>query len=478
MERTKHIQHSLVANADIQTLASAIVSRAQLAARLGIDQYNGERDIYQALGYLKDIEFDHYLDRYLRQDIARAIIDRPVLATWQGKLELVESEKKEDTPFEEAWAALNDKFGLQSIFSRVDRLTGIGRYGIILLGLDDVKNQEQFQNPVRPGTRKLMYLMPFSEGSAKIQTFESDPTNARFGKPLFYSLNIQQAEDGNSIIVLVHYSRVIHVIDNPLESDIESSPRLEVVYNRLCDIEKIVGGDAEMYWRGARPGYNGTVDKDYQFTPSAKKDLKEQIDEYEHNLRRIFVNEGVELKALTQEIANPKDHVDVQVQMISAQTGIPKRVLTGSERGELSSAQDTSEWKTYISIRRQDHAEPRIIKPFVLRCQELGILPKLSTKTFQVQWEDLFTLSESDRVKIGRDRASALKDYTSSPLAEAVMSPEDFLEYGLGLTPEQVNIVKMNLGGPISEEMARIAQTTQDAQPAQTVATPKLKRTK
>jgi hypothetical protein len=470
---------------EFQTLVSALVSRMNLATQIGRQSYNGARDIYQALGYPNVINYADYEARYFRQDIAKAIIDRPVKATWQGVLELVEPETKEETEFETVWKDINLQFGLQSLFSRADRLTGIGRYGIILMGLDDVKQTIDFRKEVK-GKRTLIYLMAFGEGSAQINTYETDTNNPRYGKPVTYSIAVQQLEGGVSETIEVHYSRIIHLVQDPLESDVESTPVLQVVFNRLMDLEKLVGGDAEMFWRGARPGYSGVVDKDYQVTPTMKADFKTQIDEFEHNLRRILIADGVDLKQLEQQIADPANHVDIQIQMISAVTGIPKRILTGTERGELSSAQDSSEWKTYVRIRREDHAEPRVIRPTVKRFLELGILPAPKTGKYAIAWQDLFTLSEADRAKIGRDRAAALKDYTSSASAEAVMAPEDFLEFGMGLTADQVNIIKMNLHSPMAEELASLNQPATPAQDTTaqtgdksntTTAKPKLKRT-
>jgi hypothetical protein len=462
---------------DLQALASALVARMSLASSLGQQTYGGDRDIYQALGYPTTIKYAEYVGRYFRQDIAKAIIDRPVKATWQGKLELVESEN-EETPFEKAWIDLNDKFGLQAMFSRVDRLTGIGRYGILLLGLDDVKENVDFKKPAI-GKRKLVYLMPFGEGAAKINTYETDPKNQRFGKPLTYDITVQQMEGGVSLVIEVHFTRIVHIVDNPLESDVECSPVLEVVFNRLIDLEKIIGGDGEMFWRGARPGYAGTLDKDFQMTTKTKEDLKDQIDEYENNLRRFLLMEGIDLKALAQQISDPKNHVEVQIMMISAVTGIPKRILVGSERGELSSAQDSGEWKTYISIRRTDHAEPHIIRVFVKRCQELGILPQTKTGKYSVSWEDLFSLSEGDRVKIGLDRSTSLKNYTVSPLAEAVMPPEAFAEFCLGLTSDQINKLKGMMGGPGALEQASLLeyQTEMTKQIAENTPEPQQKQT-
>lgn len=440
---------------DIQTLTSMIVARAGLAARLG-NQYGGDRDLYQALGYKLILQYQDFLAQYVRQDMAKAIIDRPVKATWQGQLELVESQEAEKTPFEQAWYDLNKKLALRSLLSRVDRLTGIGRYGVLLLGLDDVSSQEGFVNPVRAGGRELLYVKPFGEDSAKIDTFENNPNNERYGKPNIYTVQVADIASGSSSTVRIHYSRVIHITDDNLESDIYGTPRLEAVFNRLMDIEKLVGGDAEMFWRGARPGFQGQVNPDYTMTEETKQDLKDQIDEYEHNLRRILVNEGVDLKALAQQIADPANHLDVQLTCISAVTGIPKRILSGSERGELASTQDSGEWKTYVQSRREDHAEPHIIRPFVDKLIELKILPRPTD--YMVDWLDLFSISEKERVEIGKARANAIREYTTNPSAEALMSPEAFFEIGLGLSQEQIDLVHAKNAEGISEEQKSLVK--------------------
>jgi hypothetical protein len=309
------------------------------------------------------------------------------------------------------------------------------------------------------GMKKLLYIKPFSEGSAPISKYEENPQSPRYGLPLIYSVTINK-ETGtttvstnttSTITIDVHYSRVIHIVDDILESEVLGAPRLEIVFNRLMDLEKIVGGDAEMFWRGARPGYTGDVDPNYQMTETTKKDLKNQLDEYEHKLRRFLVMEGVKINALAPQISDPSSHVDIQIQMIAAAKGMPKRILVGSERGELSSGQDADEWKQYIASRREDHAEPHIVRPFVNRCIELGILPKPRTGSYTIKWEDLFAMSEADRVKIGKDRATAIKDYTSSP-ADSVMPPKAFLEFCLGLTTDQITLIEQMIAEQVNTE--------------------------
>jgi len=308
------------------------------------------------------------------------------------------------------------------------------------LGFSDITKREDYKLPVNKKNKlKLLYVRPLGEPSAKIATWEKNPKSERYGLPLTYDISLTDPEDNQSLLV-VHHSRVLHIVDGALESEVEGIPRLESVFNRLQDLEKLVGGSAEMFWRGARPGYSGELDPEFTMTATEEEALQDQIDEYEHNLRRILVNQGIKLSSLDTQISDPKNHVDVQLMMISAVTGIPKRILSGSERGELSSAQDSTEWTTYVQIRREEFAEPHIVRPFIERMIEYGILPSIQGD-YEIEWKDLFAVSEKDRVEIGKARALALREYFTSPLASEVVTPKAFLEYFLGLTRDQIDTI-------------------------------------
>jgi uncharacterized protein len=465
-------------NQQLVVFASQLVARQMLAAGLGVQQYQGKRNLYEALGYPLNLTFDDYFSRYTRQEIAKAVIDRPVKATWQGDLELIETEDPNMTPFEEGWKDLNWRLGLKTRLARVDKLTGIGQYGVLLLGLNDVRKPEDFRNPVSKGPLKLLYVRPFSEKTAPILSYETNPRSPRYGSPLTYNIEVQDISSGGStnattsMFVEVHHSRVIHIVDDNLESEILGTPRLQPVFNRLLDIEKIVGGDAEMFWRGARPGYQGKIDKDFHLTPAMEAKLQDQIDEYEHNLRRMILNEGISFEDLKQQMSDPKSHFDIQISALSAETGIPKRVLMGSERGELASSQDADEWKTFIQSRREDHAEPRIIRPFVDRIIKLGIIPA-PEKYYRIDWLDLFSISEKDRVEIGKSRANAIREYTTNPLAEAIMPPKAFFELCLGLSTGQIELVEHIIAEGISDEQKDLMEEIRKIQEKMNPNTPK-----
>ncbi len=430
---------------------SELVQRMAFAARLGL-QYDGDRDLYSALGYPTDIHLDDYVAKYRRLDIANAIIKRPVNATWKGPIQVLETTKSEDTQFERAFQELSETLGLKSKFKRADRLTGLSHYGVMLLGLDDVQTSTDFINPVKEGKRKLLYVKPFGEANATISSYVTDAKNPRYGLPLTYGITVTNTDGTNSQTIQVHYSRVIHIVDDPDENEYSGNPRLEVIYNRLMDLEKLVGGSSEMYWRNARPGYTGKVDPNFQMSLTDREALKTQVDEFEHNLRRIFINEGIDLQALTQAIHDPEKHVDVQLMMISAVTNIPKRILTGSERGELASTQDRDEWASYIQDRRDDFAEVCIVRPFINACIKYGVLPK-PINGYKVMWMDMFAPSEKDKAEIGKIRSESLKNYVGQALSpDSVVPPEAFFQLFLGFSPEQIELIMaMSSEGMIRE---------------------------
>lgn len=428
---------------------SALVNRVSLMSRLG-QHYDGDRDIYQALGYKRNPEYQDFATQYERQDIAKAVISRPSNATWRGGVTLVESDDAGETGLEKAWKELEARLKLTSKFNRLDKLTGLGEYGVLLLGFDDVITPNKWKEPVLVGERKLLYVKPLGEGSATISTENTNTSDPRYGLPQTYSISITNS-GGVQTSLEVHHSRVIHVVEELMESETEGTPRLKPIFNRLKDLEKLTGGSAEMFWRGARPGYQGKVEPEYQMTPETKDDLKDQIDEYEHNLRRILTLEGVDFKALESQVADPTNHVDIQIQMISAATGIPKRILTGSEMGELASSQDRNNWLALLMDRRDNFAEPNIVRPFADKMIEYRVLPS-PKESYSVKWVDLFSVSDKEKAEVGKIRATALKEYSAAVMQGSDFPELAFFKYFLGLKEDDIKMVEEMRLKEIAEE--------------------------
>lgn len=417
---------------------SELIDRFGLAARLG-KQFGEKRDIYQVCGYRKRLRFDDFMERYERQDIAGRIVDAPATATWREVPEVYEDTGTEDeTAFETAWKALAERLKVRHYFERADKLAGIGRYSVLLIGLKGQTNLEQPAASVR-APEDVIYLSPFSEKSARIVEFDEDVGSERNGLPLFYELDLSVTASGGvrrsaANRRRVHFSRVLHVAEGLLEDEVYGMPRLQRVYNLLDDLLKIVGGSGEMYWQGALRGLVAKLEKGFSLPPDQAKALKDEIEEYVHGLTRFIKTVGVDVNALPSVTPDPRGAFEVALSLVSGCTGIPKRVLIGSERGELASDQDEKNWKDRVMERQKNFAEPLVLLQFIGMMIDLGALPKPG-KTLKVEWPNLLSLSEKEQAEVANTKAQAMATYSNSSAPE-FFPPEETRKHVFGLEEE------------------------------------------
>jgi len=222
----------------ISTYTRQLLDRMGLARLVG-KQYDGNRDIYKVLGYDVDLDFQSFFSRYTRQDIAKAIIDRPVQASWKGGFEINEIGENENSEFVKQFNTIKDDNQLEEIFRRVDRLASLGEFAVLFIGFDDVKFAKDQASPVQ-SARGIRYIKPIGQNNVTISAYETDSTSERFMKPKLYGINLSEGGMQSSVLI-VHHSRIVHIVEDPFESEIFGTPRLEAVYNRLVDLEKLVG---------------------------------------------------------------------------------------------------------------------------------------------------------------------------------------------------------------------------------------------
>jgi hypothetical protein len=412
-------------------LSSAITSRAQVASRLG-QSYGGDRDIYNALGYSKNPTFNDFMARYLRQDIAKAIIEVPVRACWRDSPEIVEAEDDE-TDFEKQWADLEKDKQIFHYLSRADRLASIGQYSVMFLGFDGEDASQEVTS-----ANELLFLQVYSQDNADIRTWVRDVKNERYGLPETYNL-VTTSRGGDAAPtepIIAHWTRVIHVAEDRLESDVYGIPRLESVLNRLQDLELIAGSSAEMFWRGAYPGMAFSIQDKSTIGPQTLTQLRDEIEEYMHNLKRYLRLTGIDVTEMKPQVADPRSHVDVQLDLIAASQRIPRRVLLGSERGELASSQDERNWAMRVDERRLEYCEPILLRATIDRLIDVGVLPE-PTDGYDVKWPDLLAQSEKEKVEVGQTLAQSLKAYVDAQGADQVVPPDVMLEK-LGFGPAEI----------------------------------------
>lgn len=438
-QKIQALEHQLKAN-------SVLMARMQFASSLGLT-FDGARQLYQVLGYKKQLTFQDYYLQYQREDLGKVVIDKVVNGCWANKPQLKDETGQDESPFEKEYDAFAKQLKLYSVLNRLDKLLGLGDYAVLLLGFDD---NLDFSVEVTPNAQ-IKYLQPYSCNSATITSFESDKTSERFGKPVMYQIQVNHETSSfgrektlTTITIQCHYTRLLHIVEDPLESSIYGTPRMQAVFNRLQDVQKILGGSAESYWKNVSPGRVAKLDKDTTLLPGDKEDLKNQFDEYDHNLRRWLRVRGMDIQELSTAIASPADALQAQIDVISATTGIPKRILMGSERGELASSQDEKAWNSLLYNRMINFCEPCIIRPLVDILIEHKIIPE-PVGEYIVEWPKMSALGEKEVAEIGSSKMEALSKYLAAPGGTDILPLEIFFRDILSLPEDTVKEIMLKI---------------------------------
>lgn len=411
-----------------RALASDLIQRATLAMSAGLS-FGGKRDLYAALGYEKKLEAKHYRGRYERGGLAKRIVEALPSATWRGGVELIEDEDPESTTdFEEAWDRLDERLQIGATLKRLDILAGLGHYAVLLIG---APGELETPLPNSLTEDQILYLTPFSEEDADVEKLIDDSQDPRFGLPALYKIKrIGGATSSAKKERKVHWSRVIHVADGALDDPIFGQPRLQAVWNYLDDLDKVVGGGSEAFWLRVHQGFHFNLDKELDSLSEPEKDkLKEAADELAHGFRRTLATRGMELTVLGSDVSRFNDQVDSLVTLIAGTTSIPKRILVGSERGELASTQDRTEWGERVAERREGFAGPSLVRPLPDLLIERGALPEPEEK-YVVRWPEIQKLDEIQKATVATAWAGL-----NSISGEVVVLGSEIRDRVLGLEP-------------------------------------------
>jgi hypothetical protein len=405
---------------------SALLERSAFAAKIG-QSFGGKRNLYDACGYDSVINAAQIWDMYNRGGIAKRVIHAFPDSTWARPPQLYMKGN-------DAWNTAFDKFaietGLWSAIHRADVLAALGRYAIILIGTD----KGALEMPLK-GAKKVTFFQPYAESNARISKWVTDPTSDRFGQPEEYMIYPQSAQRvasggstqsggqlGDSVMPVaamfrVHASRIIHVAQGGLQSKVYGIPAYFPIWNYLTDLQKVVGASSESYWRSAYQGMHANVDKDLDLSADDEANLSEELDEYQHDLRRIIRTRGVSVQSIGSTVANPKGAFDVILTLISGTTGIPARILVGNEAGQLASSQDKGFWAERIEENRELHCIPNIILPMMRWLDASGIM-KMDVTAVSLLWPEAYRMSPLER---GQQSAQTAR--TVANLAKALEDP-------------------------------------------------------
>jgi len=454
------------------------------------------RDIDDECGFPKQISIQDYRDLYDRNPVAARVVEVLPRECWQVTPRVYQDEEG-GSEFDErlkavgrglrgpvGWLNDSEHNAFYEILRRADELCGLGSYGVVLLGLDDGldlsqpaagveernsvsrKRGEKFTENVRHGRwslsvnatreRDLLYARVLDESFCQVVAFESNPTSSRYGHPTAYLVTIDDTREqlsglgGSYGTRQVHWTRCVHLVDNPGSSELFGSPRMKPVFNNLYNLTKLYHGSAEMYWRGAFPGLAieahpqlvGDVELD-------KAELRDEMEQYFNGLQRYLALMGMSAKTLAPTVIDPSPQIRAQIEAICIKLAIPIRVFLGSERGELASSQDDAAWNDRLRFRQKDFVTPRIIAPVIDRLILLGVLPE-PDGGYRVKWPDLDSQTDGERASVAAAQTNALAAYLAGQV-EALVDPLDYLTRFIGLPREEAEQMLKNAVGHMED---------------------------
>lgn len=394
----------------VNSTVATLLARTGIASVLGM-QMGGARDMYQVFGWKTKPTHVDFKIKYKRQAVARRVVNAFPDALWADP-PIVQGDKA----FDAAWQDLLANAPVFATLQKLDKLCRLGRFAVMVVGLDDGRNLETEVSSLRTvnTSRKVIYLQPYSEGSVDVSEYETNFASPRYGLPKMYTISPGSFDDdlptrtvsGAAIsqrTFKVHWTRVLHVAEGALESPVYGASALEAIYNDLDDLEKVSGGSSETFWLNARQGIHVDVDKEMDLKPGDADALEEEIDEYSNQLRRVIRTRGVKVKSLGSDIADPRGTYDIILSNIASSTGIPKRVLSGSEAGQLASQQDRANWSQRVEERISEYGSPVVLLPFLRTLINAGVLPKPSEMI--VTWPDAFKMNPLERAQTSAQMA-------------------------------------------------------------------------
>ena len=448
--------HEVTANAQ-QVGAAVSALRAEIAAYL--DDSNWEdRDLFETFDWKKRPKVEHFYALYRTHPFAGPIVDRPAFTTWRDAPAPTEGGDGFESDVEQVFQA----FDLPSRFERVDRLAGVGRYGLTVFITSDVIDEEgnvdedRLAEPVDPsafqadGLDNVLQIKQFSEVSVDDIKWggPEHASEGRWGKPVRYVIDFQSEGDQDvsqsERTWTIHHTRTVAVpAGRRLDHDFFAPPRLEGTFNILRDMLKVLGSVAEMAYRGADKGLAISHDPTEVDVTSEQfwEQHDEEVTEWFQGLKPIFETTG-DITELGGQIADVSNIFEPQLKALATNTGIPKRVFEGDPAGALASAEeDTQAYFGLIGERRTEYAAPLIATPHLMWFVENNLITSPDGNSFAWDWEPLRVLSETEQAELEKTRFEALGEVSDDPILD--FGADAVIEYARsGELPEDVDDVE------------------------------------
>ncbi len=452
-------------------------------------------NLYDACNYPKTLTLRDYKSMFDRNGVAARLVKVYAAESWMIDPDIFQVENPtKTTRWERRLEDLIYRFNLLSSLEHLDWLSVIGQCGIAVIGCSDTKDgdlskpvqgtdSEGVPDPALP-LNEMLFIRPLDQTQFTIKSLDPNKSSLNYGLPEYYSivnpaspsLSRQFTGDTSASDPVqgqdVHYTRVLHYADNVVSCPYLGIPKMQQNYNRLLDIEKMLGANAEGFYRSGFPGISvETHPNDDSLDDIDEDDVKKQLELYQRGLKRSLLFRGLTAKTLTPSVTDPTAHIRAPLELITASEGIPFRVFMGSEEAKVAGDEDTKRWNGRLHKRRTKHLSFYAIGALMNRLASMRILPQV--RRFYSKWPDPSAPSQEQKVDISSKIVVAMSNYVQHGCS-SIMEVIDFLQlmhFPLDQAQRIVEAVKTRTGIEFKTNVEtvaeRVATTTAKARAAQ-----------
>jgi len=340
-----------------QTLAGTL--RLQMGQLLGLSHDN-KRDIYNIYGYPQEIDFETMWRYARRQGVANRITFGMAKSCWRDGLEIFENAEKDAKPVLVDDVLTLKKQGLIKKLERADVLNRIGRFSVLFVGIPDGLDSDQPLGKADKSKLDQVYFKAFAYDGIQISEQVQDPKDPRFGLPEMYQVqkSVRGTTQKDTVLesINVHWTRIVHLNESALDSDVEGMGQLEPIFNRILDLDKTTGGSAEAYFRNAKGKIAFELDPKFSANllgdEAAKQKLDDAATEFTNQFKDHIFAVGSKVQSVDTPHHTPKDTVMAAYWEISCYTGIPIRLLIGMGSGQMAGSEDQLAYNALVAGRQ------------------------------------------------------------------------------------------------------------------------------
>jgi len=393
---------------------------------------DGTRDYNTTFGYPESLSYQLFYGMFRRGGIANTVVAKVAKACWRDVPALMVGD---DDVGEDIITSLKS-IGAFKYLERADILNRIGNFSILLVGVPDGMELNQPLGSARDMSG--VYFMPYSYEGITILKWDTEPTSPRCGQPEEYQVRTVNLGDKEKEVTfttrIVHWSRIVHLAEGALDSDVEGASALMPVFNALLDKDKVRGASSESFYRNARRVFALEAEKGARLsmTTESKQAFQDEINDFNNGYQDFMRLDGMKANQLQPGLFSPRDSFDIAVEEIAGTTGIPIRILTGKGGGQLAGSEDRASWNSLVTDRQDAECSPWLLRTLQI-LDEVGLI-KLPDDVV-ISWPPQKALSETEEADATQKRASAFASVANglSTIAGDTLDAESALE-SVGLT--------------------------------------------